>query len=130
MNQLSKASRGLVRNVRTKQTNIFWTTSSSTQTARSVVNFTCARMRTGRTKTNRPKVKMLNMTERRMAFYARILSIDGELTLNEEDAKEWRRDLPDAIEAQHRLIDRGALPVVMSLENVRTLKRRLGKTFD
>ena len=121
-----------MRNVRTKQTNIFWTTLSSTQTARSVVNFTCARMRTRRSKTNTnlPKVKMLNMTEKRMAFYARLLNTRGELTLNEEDAKEWRRDLPDAIEAQHRLIDRGALPVVMSLENVRTLKRRLGKTFD
>ena len=130
MSRLSKASRDLVRNVRTKQTNIFWTTLSSTQTARNVVNFTCDRMHTRRTRTNRPKVKMLNMTERRMAFYARLLNTRGELTLNEEDAKEWRRDLPDAIEAQHRLIDRGALPVVMSLENVRTLKRRLGKTFD
>ena len=72
---------------------------------------------------------MLNMTERRMAFYARLLNTRGELTLNEEDAKEWRRDLPEAIEAQCRLIDHGALPVVMSLENIRALKRRLGKTL-
>lgn len=78
------------------------------------------------------EVKMLSTTEKRMAFYANIL--DGEqLTLNEKEAREWRRDLPKAMEAQYALIDRGALPVVMSLENVRKLSahhRRSDKTLE
>lgn len=52
-----------------------------------------------------------------MAFYAKILK-DGQLTLNEEEAEEWRRDLPAAIRAQHLLLDRGELPVAMTLANV------------
>ena len=63
----------------------------------------------------------LTMVETRMAFYAKIIQ-GGKLMLNEEDAKEWRRDLPAAIRAQHLLLDNGELPVVMSLANVRRLK--------
>ena len=63
----------------------------------------------------------LTQVEQRMAFYAKILK-DGQLTLNEEDAAEWRRDLPAAIRGQHLLLDRGELPVVMTLANVRRLK--------
>ena len=67
------------------------------------------------------KATPLTQVERRMAFYAKILK-DGRLTLNEEDAEEWRRDLPAAIRAQHSILDRGGLPVVMTLANVRRLK--------
>ena len=63
----------------------------------------------------------LTQVEQRMAFYAKILK-DGRLTLNEEDAEEWRRDLPAAIRGQHIILDRGELPVVMTLANVRRLK--------
>jgi len=71
---------------------------------------------------NRSLQKMkLTMTERRMAFYAKILDGD-KLKLSEEEAEEWRRDLPRAIQAQHFLIDKGCLPVPMSLDNVRRLK--------
>ena len=56
-----------------------------------------------------------------MAFYAKILK-NGRLTLNDEEAEEWRRDLPAAIRGQHIILDRGELPVVMSLANVRRLK--------
>ena len=63
----------------------------------------------------------LTQVEQRMAFYAKILK-DGQLTLNEEDAEEWRRDLPAAIRGQHFILDRGELPVAMTLANVRRLK--------
>ena len=79
-------------------------------------------MRTKGMKRNRSQKKMLNMQETRMAFYARLLD-KGKLTLNHKDAEEWRRDLPHAIEVQYELIDRGHLPIQMTLENVRRLKR-------
>ena len=63
----------------------------------------------------------LTQVEQRMAFYAGILK-KGQLMLSEEEAAEWRRDLPAAIRGQHLLIDRGELPVAMSLANVRRLK--------
>ena len=63
----------------------------------------------------------LTQVEQRMAFYAKILK-DGRLMLSEEEAAEWRRDLPAAIRGQHLLIDRGELPVAMTLANVRRLK--------
>ena len=63
----------------------------------------------------------LTQVEQRMAFYAGILK-KGQLTLNQEDAEEWRRDLPAAIRAQHLLLDNGELPVAMTLANVRRLK--------
>ena len=63
----------------------------------------------------------LNMLEQRMAFYANIL--EGQvLKLSAAEAAEWRRDLPRAVQAQYLLIDRGALPVPMTLANVRRLK--------
>jgi hypothetical protein len=61
------------------------------------------------------------MLERRMAFYANILDGD-QLKLSADEAAEWRRDLPRAIQAQYFLIDKGCLPVRMTLENVRRLK--------
>ena len=64
---------------------------------------------------------MLNMIEKRMAFYAKLLN-GNRLKLSPEDEHEWRRDLPVAIEAQYTLLDRGELPVPMTLENVRRLK--------
>ena len=64
----------------------------------------------------------LNMLEKRMAFYAKILDRDG-LKLNRREAAEWRRDLPAAVEAQWELLDRGGLPVPMTLANVRWLKK-------
>lgn len=67
------------------------------------------------------KATPLTQVEQRMAFYAKILK-SGRLTLNDEEAKEWRRDLPAAIRAQHLLLDNGELPVAMSLANVRRLK--------
>jgi hypothetical protein len=84
-------------------------------------------MHTRRTKTtisNPPKVKMLSMTEKRMAFYAKILDGD-KLTLNDKEAQEWRRDLPKAMEAQYLLIDKGCLPAPMTLANVRRLTKTL-----
>ena len=61
------------------------------------------------------------MLEKRMAFYANIL--DGEvLKLSVGEAAEWRRDLPKAVEAQYVLLDKGCLPVAMTLDNVRKLK--------
>ena len=69
------------------------------------------------------------MLEKRMAFYASLL--DGEvLKLSAEDAAEWRRDLPRAVEAQYMMIDRGALPVPMTLANVRRLKTLHVKNED
>ena len=63
----------------------------------------------------------LNMLEKRMAFYANILDGDR-LKLSADEAAEWRQDLPSAIQAQHLLMDRGALPARRTLENVRKLK--------
>ena len=131
MNPLSKASRDLVRNVRTNATNIPWMIWSSIRTVLNAASYIYERIRTKRTKTtntNQLKAK-LNMTEKRHAFYSRLLNTHGELTLSEEEAKEWRRDLPKAIETQHLLIDSGALPSVMSIQNVRALNRRGRKTF-
>jgi len=68
----------------------------------------------------------LTQVERRMAFYAKLLK-DDQLMLSEEDAEEWRRDLPAAIRGQHLLLDRGELPVAMSLANVRRLKTLAGQ---
>ena len=64
---------------------------------------------------------MLNMIEKRMAFYAKLLN-GNRLKLSPEDEHEWRRDLPVAIETQYAELDRGELPVPMTLENVRRLK--------
>ena len=63
----------------------------------------------------------LTQVEQRMAFYAKILK-DGQLMLSAEEAEEWRRDLPAAIRGQHIILDRGELPVAMTLANVRRLK--------
>ena len=63
----------------------------------------------------------LTQIEQRMAFYAKILK-NGQLMLSEEEAAEWRRDLPVAIQGQHIILDRGELPVAMTLANVRRLK--------
>ena len=78
-------------------------------------------MRTKGMKRNRSQKKMLNMQETRMAFYAKLLD-KGKLTLNQQDAEEWRRDLPHAIQVQYELIDRGHLPIQLTLKNVRKLK--------
>ena len=68
-----------------------------------------------------PSNQKMNMTEKRMAFYAHLL--DGNrLKLSADEAAEWRRDLPRAIEAQYFLIDKGCLPVPMTLANIRRLK--------
>jgi len=56
-----------------------------------------------------------------MAFYAGYLK-GGKLTLSEEEAAEWRRDLPLAIQGQYIILDRGELPVKMTTQNVRRLK--------
>ena len=63
----------------------------------------------------------LTQVEQRMASYVKILK-DGQLLLNEEDAAEWRRDPPAAIRGQRIILDRGELPVPMTLANVRCLK--------
>ena len=63
----------------------------------------------------------LSQLEMRMAFYAKILKGD-QLLLSEEEAAEWRRDLPAAVSAQHNILDRGGRPVTMSLPTVRRLK--------
>ena len=63
----------------------------------------------------------LTQVESRMAFYAKILK-DGQLLLGEEEAEEWRRDLPAAIRGQHIILDRGEPPVAMTLANVRRLQ--------
>ena len=64
---------------------------------------------------------MLNMIEQRMAFNAILLN-GNRLKSSPEDEREWRRDLPVAIEAQYTPLDRGELPAPMTLENVRRLK--------
>jgi hypothetical protein len=76
--------------------------------------------------------KPLNSTEKRLAFYANLLQ-DGKLKLTDEEAEEWRRLLPLAIEAQHFLISMGELPVQMTIQNVRRLaefEKRRDKTLD
>ena len=76
--------------------------------------------------------KPLNSTEKRMAFYANLLE-NGELKLSDEEAEEWRSLLPLAIEAQYFLLDKGELPVQMTLNNVRRLaefEKRRSKTLD
>ena len=123
MNPLSKASRDLVRNVRTNATNIPWMIWSSIRTVLNAASYIYERIRTRRTttSTNLLRVKMLNMIEKRMAFFAKLLDGDR-LKLSADEAAEWRRDLPRAIEAQYFLIDKGCLPVPMTLANVRRLK--------
>ena len=76
--------------------------------------------------------KSLNSTEKRLAFYANLLQ-NGKLKLSDEEAEEWRSSLPLAIEAQYFLLDKGELPVQMTLKNVRRLaefEKRRDKTLD
>ena len=76
--------------------------------------------------------KPLNSTEKRMAFYANLLE-NGELKLSDEEAEEWRKLLPLAIEGQHFLISHGQLPQKMTLQNVRKFaefEKRRDKTLD
>ena len=56
----------------------------------------------------------LTRTEQRIVLILK----DGQFTLNVEDAAEWRRDLPAAKQSQHVPLDRGELPVKMTLPNV------------
>ena len=65
--------------------------------------------------------RTLSQIEQRMAFYAGYLK-NGKLTLNDEDAEEWLRDLPKAIEGQYICLDRGDLPVKFTMDNLRRLK--------
>ena len=118
---LSLAKRAL-----TSATNIFWTIWSLTRTARSAAKCTSRRTPTPIAILSTSLLKSLSnmpltQVESRMAFYAKILK-NGRLTLNEEEAEEWRRDLPAAIRGQHIILDRGELPVAMTLANVRRLK--------
>ena len=55
-----------------------------------------------------------------MAWYAKLIK-NGKLDLNEQDAKEWLEKIDTAIEEQYKILDRGGLPVVLNLENVRLL---------
>jgi len=64
----------------------------------------------------------LTQVEQRMLFYASLLS-RGVCKLGKDDMKEWRSSLPLAIEGQHLCLDRGDLPVKMTLPNLRALKR-------
>ena len=76
--------------------------------------------------------KPLTSTEKRLAFYAKILDKDG-LKLEAAEAAEWRKLLPLAIQGQHFLLDRGELPQTINLENVRRLaefEQRRDKTLD
>ena len=76
--------------------------------------------------------KPLNSTEKRMAFYANLLE-NGELKLSDNEQEEWRSLLPLAIEGQYFLLDKGELPVQMTLQNVRKLaefEKRRSKTLD
>ena len=76
--------------------------------------------------------KPLKSTEKRMAFYANLLE-NGKLKLSDDEAEEWRRLLPMAIEGQYFLLDKGELPVQMTLQNVRKLaefEKRRSKTLD
>jgi len=76
--------------------------------------------------------KELSSTEKRLAFYAHLLE-NGRLKLSEEEAKEWKRLLPLAIEGQQYLIAHGELPQKMTLQNVRKyaeFEGRRDKTLD
>lgn len=64
--------------------------------------------------------RTLSQVEQRMAFYAGYLK-NGKLTLG-DDAEEWLRDLPKAIEGQYICLDRGDLPVKFTMDNLRRLK--------
>ena len=64
----------------------------------------------------------LTQLEHRMLFYANLLH-GGVCKLSSADMKEWRGQLPLAVEGQHICLDRGDLPVKFSLQNVRALKR-------
>ena len=68
------------------------------------------------------KPPSLTQVEQRMLFYAGLMN-RGVCKLGREDMKEWRMKLPLAIEGQHLCLDQGDLPVKMSLQNVRGLKR-------
>jgi hypothetical protein len=68
------------------------------------------------------KPRSLTQVEQRMLFYAGLMS-KGVCKLGKDDMKEWRASLPLAIEGQHLCLDRGDLPVKMTLQNVRGLKR-------
>ena len=99
---LSLAKRAL-----TSAINIFWTILNLTRTARSAAKCTSRRTPTApiailSTSLLKSFRMPLTQVEQRMAFYAKILK-DGRLTLNQEDAEEWRRDLPAAIRGQHLL---------------------------
>ena len=56
----------------------------------------------------------------RLAWYARLIK-NGKLDLNEQDAKEWLDKIDTAIEEQYKILDRGGLPSVLNLKNVRLL---------
>ena len=76
--------------------------------------------------------KPLNSTEKRLGFYANLLE-NGKLILSDEEAEEWRKLLPMAIEGQHFLISHGQLPQKMTLHNVRKyaeFEKRRDKTLD
>ena len=75
---------------------------------------------------------MLSSTEKRLAFYASLLE-NGALKLSDEEAEEWKKLLPLAINGQHFIISRGGLPTTMTLRNVRVLaefERRRSKELD
>ena len=55
-----------------------------------------------------------------MAWYAKLIR-NNKLDLNERDAKEWLEKIQPAIEEQYKILDRGGLPVVLNLKNVRLL---------
>ena len=57
-----------------------------------------------------------------MAWYARLIR-NNKLDLNEQDAKEWLEKIDTAIEEQYKILDRGGLPAVLNLKNVRLLHR-------
>ena len=76
--------------------------------------------------------KPLNSTEKRLGFYANLLK-DGKLKLSDDEAEEWRRLLPIAIQGQHFLISHGHLPQKMTLQNVKRyaeFEKRRDKTVD
>jgi len=56
----------------------------------------------------------------RVAWYARLIK-NNKLDLNEQDAKEWLEKIDTAIEEQYKILDRGGLPSVFNLKNVRLL---------
>ena len=62
-----------------------------------------------------------------MAWYAKLIK-HGKLDLNEQDAKEWLEKIDTAIEEQYKILDRGGLPIVLNLKNVRLLAFKHQKT--